>query len=803
VPAGDKIDRAVARSRIEAALFETSEQIKLGRYHLLEKVGAGGMGVVWGAWDPELDRRVAIKLLKADAGAQRDRIVVEGRALAKLSHPNVVAVHDVGTVDDQVYIVMEWVRGKNLREYCNEPRTVREIVALFRAAGEGLAAAHRAGLIHRDFKPDNAVVGEDGRVRVLDFGLARSTTAVEAANVAGTPRYMAPEQADGLAVTAAIDQYALCVSLRETLPQVPAWIAAIVERGTASEPGARYPSMDELVRALGRDPRTVWGRRLAVVGAVLVAGTAFVAGTMRGGAATVEPCTGAADEIADTWNPRVRDKLAGHLRGLGRYGSAEAPRVADELASYQQQWATSHRAACIAQRRGELPPALYERNLGCLARAEVAMQTVLDVLSTTTAQALPDAIVAARSLPPVEGCLTETRTSTVLPPPPEQTTAVTELANESERARVHALAVRADAITISTALAARAEQTKYLPVIARARLTQGLALILQGDGTSAVVPLARAVEAALDSGEDAIAIEALARAIYAWVIADRAKLPAGTPDPAATIPLAQPIARRLGRAGTFARVMLFNNAGTSRMASGDPAGARTWFQTAEREISNLAPERYELATVWVNLAMVTPDPAERDQLAARAVRELERILGPDHPITLLARIKAASFVEDQGAALPLLRDPCARLDTLHPHLDHKITECFYEVGLLAEDLGLAADARAAFAKLHASKNEPAQSIAAAFMLALDGKPADAARAAAPLLDSLATSPAFYSKLRAVDAAIVLATAQRATGKPRDAIATWQRARKILEGLRFLETSPMYRRYVARVRRELG
>jgi hypothetical protein len=802
VPAGDKLDRAVARSRIEAALFEATEQVKLGRYHLLEKVGAGGMGVVWGAWDPELDRRVAVKLVPADAGAQRDRILLEGRALAKLSHPNVVAVHDVGTVDDQVYIVMEWVRGKNLREHCKEPRTVREIVALYKAAGEGLAAAHRAGLIHRDFKPDNAVVGDDGRVRVLDFGLAHSATSEDPARVGGTPRYMAPEQRAGATLTPAVDQYALCVSLREALPEVPSWIEAIVTRGTSHDPAARYPAMDELLRALARDPRTVWRRRILVAGAVVVAGTAFAAGTMRGGAAAVEPCTGAPEEIASTWNAGVRGQLASHLRGLGRYGSAEAPRVDRELDGFNGQWIASHRGACIAQHRGELSPGFYERNLGCLARAQVAMQTVIDVLGTSTAASLPDAIVAARSLPHVDRCLTETKTSTVLPPPPEQAATVAALENRIEAARVRGLAIRPDAITIATELAAEAEATRYLPVIARARLTQGLAMIMQGDGTSAVAPLARAVEAALDAGDDAVGIEALAREIYAWVLSDRSKLPAGTTDPASMIPLAQPIARRLGSAGTFQRALLLNNAGTARMASGDPAGARTMFLTAEKSIGNLAPQSYELATIWVNLAMVTPEPAERDRLSARAVRELERILGPDHPIALMVRSKAGSLVEDQRTALPLLREPCARLGALHPHLDSTVSECFYEVGLLAEDLGLATEARAAFAQVRSPTNATAQELAGAFVLLLDGKPADAERVAAPLIDSLAAQAGFYGKLRAVDAAIVVATAHRAAGRTREATATWRRAKAILDELRFLATAPMYRRYVARVGREL-
>ncbi|HEX7836872.1 MAG TPA: serine/threonine-protein kinase, partial [Kofleriaceae bacterium] len=330
-PEADRLARAVARTRIGNKLFAKDEQVRLGRYQLLEMVGAGGMGVVWGAWDPELERRVAIKLVKATIPAARERIQLEGQALARLSHPNVVTVHDVGVVDEQIYIVMEWVRGQNLRAYCREPRTVREIVALYRAAGDGLAAAHAAGLIHRDFKPDNAIRGDDGRVRVLDFGLARDELRsadggeVEGSALtrgAGTPRYMPPEQAEGRALIPAVDQYAFCVSLREALAgrnaggvdaDIPGWIQTIVARGTARDPGARFRSMAELLRALARDPATIWRRRLIVGGAVAAAAAAFVIGSLRASGGAIEPCTGAREEIARTWSPAARAQMAAHL----------------------------------------------------------------------------------------------------------------------------------------------------------------------------------------------------------------------------------------------------------------------------------------------------------------------------------------------------------------------------------------------------------------------------------------------------------------------------------------------------------
>jgi predicted Ser/Thr protein kinase len=248
----------------------------VGRYLLLDVVGEGGMGVVYKAYDPELGRPIALKLLAAEEASdtQRDRLLREAQALARLQHPNVVAVYDVGTFERDVFIAMEFIEGPHGRAWVKaQPRSRREILDVFLAAGEGLAAAHRAGLVHRDFKPDNVIVGNDGRVRVLDFGLAREThslsgeraperasTPVEAVPpdmvtsaarprpnrtpplvgerwrdsspepsesgrqllatpltradaIVGTPRFMAPEQRLGEPVDEKADQFSFCVSL--------------------------------------------------------------------------------------------------------------------------------------------------------------------------------------------------------------------------------------------------------------------------------------------------------------------------------------------------------------------------------------------------------------------------------------------------------------------------------------------------------------------------------------------------------------------------------------------------------------
>jgi serine/threonine protein kinase len=334
-PVVDEIERAVARARAESALFgDEAGPPRIGRYRVVQRAGAGGMGVVWEAHDPELERAVAIKLVRAESAAARERVLAEGQALARLSHPNVVPVFDVGLHGDQVFLVMELVRGETLRQHvAAAPRDPRAIAQIYRQAGEGLAAAHRAGLVHRDFKPDNAIVGRDGRVRIVDFGLAcppgLADDAPDVPPVIGTPRYMAPEQAAGGVITAAADQYAFCASLREALTPragdvgraTTRWLEAIIARGTRADPAARFPSMDEVTRALAREPRGALRSRLRVVAAAALAAGAFAIGR---GSHSGEP-TGACNGRCSPASLRSPSDRQGPAAASGCSGAVARP----------------------------------------------------------------------------------------------------------------------------------------------------------------------------------------------------------------------------------------------------------------------------------------------------------------------------------------------------------------------------------------------------------------------------------------------------------------------------------------------
>ena len=345
----------------------------LGRFVVFDELGAGGMGQILAAYDPRLDRKVALKLvqraLDSDVGDWQRRLIREAQAMARLSHPNVVTVHEVATTDaGQTFLVMELVEGQDLARWLAAgPHPWREILARFLAAGEGLAAAHAAGLVHRDFKPANVLVGDDGRVRVADFGLVHGHAPSDSAGregprlahlltqhgaVMGTPAYMAPEQHDGDLTDERSDIFAFCVALWEalhgerpfagdTMPErraairrgeireprdpaaAPRWLRPLLRRGLAGAPGDRWPSMRMLLDALARDPELERARRrraalrlLAVLtlGGALVYTTSILASALR---------ERARQATAQTRLDATLDKLA-NLRADGHPHEADA-----------------------------------------------------------------------------------------------------------------------------------------------------------------------------------------------------------------------------------------------------------------------------------------------------------------------------------------------------------------------------------------------------------------------------------------------------------------------------------------------
>jgi tetratricopeptide (TPR) repeat protein len=446
---------------------------KLGRYLLLGPLGEGGMGIVFRAYDPSLDRAVAIKLLRiAERSAEetaslRARLMGEAQAMARLSHPNVVRVHDLGQEAGHVYIAMELIEGSTLRDWQRAQRGWREIAAVYREAGAGLAAAHAAGLVHRDFKPDNVLVSKDGRAHVSDFGLARLNLESALAGLAppqqgagpgspmtspgapdtplalvttrigvaiGTPLYIAPEQLEGKETGAAADQFAFCVSLWEALAgeapfatgdarerlgriqrgdpgavaaaRMPRWLARTLRKGMNAEPSARYGSMHGLLRDLDRDPwRRVVAPALVAAALVAVALLGMRALALRG----QQTCRGAEAKLAGIWDAPSRAAIQKAIAATNLpYSDAAWSTVSKSFDRYAADWTAMRTEACEAtavrhEQRGDL----LELRMTCLDDRLRHLAAASRLLAAADASAVSHANAIAASVEPLAGCADE------------------------------------------------------------------------------------------------------------------------------------------------------------------------------------------------------------------------------------------------------------------------------------------------------------------------------------------------------------------------------------------------------------
>jgi tetratricopeptide (TPR) repeat protein len=391
----------------------------VGRYVILGLVGRGGMGDVYAAYDPELDRKIALKLLNdghsgsGSPSPSRGRLLKEAKSIARLTHPNVVVVHDAGTIDHRVFIAMEFVEGQTLGAWLGgRPRTWSEVREIFLSAGRGLAAAHAARIVHRDFKPQNVMVANDGAVRVMDFGLASdsddtedhgpvkldhhqvvdfaSTTALaltRTGSLVGTPAYMAPEQFRGEAADARTDQFSFCVSLYEALcgerpfatdslavlmeavvagrlrdssqrARLPAWLRKVLLRGLANKRDHRFPAMEDLLAALARDPARQRRRVMVGVGlaGLLLAGGALSQRALQRSDATA--CRNPGARLAEVWEtpessagasrPRRDAGRAAFLATGAPHAAALWDRTAAILDGYSKRWTAMYSEACEA-----------------------------------------------------------------------------------------------------------------------------------------------------------------------------------------------------------------------------------------------------------------------------------------------------------------------------------------------------------------------------------------------------------------------------------------------------------------------
>ncbi len=415
-----------------------------GRYALGAVLGAGAMGVVYEAFDPELERTVALKLLKASEPSEsgrQERLRREAQAMARVSHPNVVPVYDVGSWQGRAFVAMERIEGGSLSARVRAGADWRELLGLFVQAGRGLAAAHRAGVVHRDFKPDNVLVDAEGRARVTDFGLARFERAAPAAleagpgaplrsSLAGTPAYMAPEQLRGGEADAKSDQFGFAVALYEALygrrpfegqsatallgamaadgparaprSRAPARLERVLARGLRFDPAERFPSMDALLDALERAARSRAGAA-ALAGALAAAGALA---TVWGLGAQAPACEGAGAQLAGAWGGARKEAVRRALLASGvSYAEGVWQSVERSLDRYAADWARTREEACRATyvRREQSEEALRASN-ACLDQRRWELEALALDLSSPAADVADKAAEASQSLSSLREC---------------------------------------------------------------------------------------------------------------------------------------------------------------------------------------------------------------------------------------------------------------------------------------------------------------------------------------------------------------------------------------------------------------
>ncbi len=509
----------------------------IDRYVVLEPLGAGGMGVVVAALDPDLARKVAIKLIRpgrtgTDAHV---RLVREAQALAKVSARNVVTVFDVGTHDDSVFVAMELVDGDTLAHHLAQTKPPwREIVRLFGEAAHGLAAIHAAGLVHRDVKPGNIMIAKDGRVVVMDLGLARwqdDAVPIDAelehaprdaaltvtGAVLGTPAYMSPEQHEGAPADARSDQFSFCVALWQALygelpfagdtlhaiaasvtagelrappagTRVPDRIRRALTRGLARAPDQRWPSIAALVSALERDPArrvarvALWSAPIAVVAAIAWSGR---------GSAREDPCAAATTTLAEVWSADKADALAHHFAEIaGARGAELASGVIARLDAHAEAHGAAWRDACEATHvRGEQSSALFDRRMRCLDRKRATLAALVDAWTTTRDGAAIDrASTASHDLPRVAECSDTEALEAAVPLPDDATL----------RGRIEAAIARLDesfalqqtgrfreALAIAESVAVETTDIGHPPLTTETQLRIGLAQLNLGEPAAA------------------------------------------------------------------------------------------------------------------------------------------------------------------------------------------------------------------------------------------------------------------------------------------------------------------------------
>ncbi|HEX5746790.1 MAG TPA: serine/threonine-protein kinase [Archangium sp.] len=704
---------AVGNAPVGASHPAPGQQLA-GRYTVLELLGEGGMGLVLAAYDSRLDRRVALKLPRshlASGEQEQRRLLREAQAMARLSHPHVVQVYDAGLLEDgRLFLSMQFVEGQNLYQWLHQrPRTWRQVLEAFLAAGRGLAAAHATGLVHRDFKPENVLVGRDGGVRVTDFGVVCAGSGTRpsgpvplvptpphtwneqltsAGAVVGTPRYLAPEVLAGRPADARSDLFSWCVALHEALfhqspfpgatveeraramlagpaapparSEVPGWVVRALQQGLALDPRERPASLLELVAALEKDPAVRCGARARAAAMGLAFAAAGALATWGWGYTRQPRCARMEQQLAGVWDEAVRLRVRQALRGTGLpYAQDTASRVEAALEGYASHWVRLRTEVCQANEApAGSPQGLAALQESCLERRRSQVRALTELLARgADPEVLPRAVQAVDALPPVQDCADARLLTAAVPPPerPQVRAQVEALLPRADRLEaLHAAGKYKEGLEVGEALLREVEPLHYAPL--HARVLHLLALHKQGAG-------------------EASAAEALVRQ---------------------AIPLAARGRDDLLAARAWNLLLLLVG-----HTQGRPQEALGWVLSVEHAVARAGDEGLR-STSLNNLGLVLEDVGRLEEARehyARALALKQRQLGPEHPTTLTSLANLGTVLGRlgrTGEALTYLQQAQALREKVlgpeHPSNAISLTNLAY----LLDTLGQPEQARALF-----------------------------------------------------------------------------------------------------------
>ncbi len=658
----DTLREELALATLERRLFEgRSPAPVLDRYVLLEKIGAGGLGVVLRAYDPDLQRAVAIKLLRLREDAPETEVselLDEARMMAQLSHPNVVTIHDVGRYGRRdlglvgsnnadlgipipgVFLVMEFIDGGSLRDAMADELEFGPAWALLLDAGRGLAAAHARGVVHRDFKPANVLVDGDGRGRVGDFGLACHREVRGPHARAGTLAYMAPEQRAGRAATPRSDQFAFALTCAVVLARLspedaraglgrigtlPRRIRAVLLRATDPDPERRYVDMSTLLRDLesAASPRRWWigsGVGLLGLGAVWTS-------------ATEDPCEHAGRSIEAAWNEPAAGRLRAALSDVdASFAGSSAQSVERALDAYAQRWSHAAQEACLDTHvRHVQSETRLDRRVDCLGRLRLEFAEAVDLLAHADSDTLVRSVDIVHGLGWIDACATpqSLHAAARLPDDPQARDRRATVGRQLARAKLLELSGRYPEAMAAASGSVQSPSVRDPGLRARAKLRMGSIAARQGRLPEAKALLLEGIQLAEGARVDDVAADGWIRLLWVagvemsdpagetWASFARAALARIGDDPRRQAELAH------GLGGLAYRSQRFDDA---------LAHYQSALQMERALLSEDDPKIARTLNHIANVLLELDDARGAQPYAQRSLAIRERVLGTSHPL---------------------------------------------------------------------------------------------------------------------------------------------------------------------------